>query len=74
MDDSLLDLMLRFKKTCMNNFCSPRVYSVIFTQNPRVLDRYVNGDSSLDFMDVYCKEQSNETTRLNSQVYLTNST
>ena len=72
MDDSSLDLMMHFKETCMNNLCSPRVYSIIFTQNPRVLDRCVNEDSSLDFMNVYYDEQSNETTQLNPWVYLIN--
>jgi hypothetical protein len=45
--------MMRFIETCMNNLCSPKVYSIILIQNPKVLDRYMNEDSSLDFMNAH---------------------
>jgi hypothetical protein len=32
----------------MNNLHDPKVYSITFAQNPKVLDRFMNEDLSLD--------------------------
>ena len=45
--------MTHFKETCMNNLSSLKVCSIILTQNPKVLDRCMNEDSSLDFMNAH---------------------